>query len=55
MSGISQIATIATTSLSLKSGSFTGIDGPHLQALVQFCQKGPVGKGAIQGIVPVPL
>jgi len=55
MSVVSQIATIVTTSLSLKSSSFTGIDGPHLQALVQLCQKGPVGKWDIQGVLPVPL
>lgn len=55
MSVVSQMATIVTTSLSLKSGSFTGIDGPHLQALVQLYQKGPVGKGDIEGVLPVPL
>lgn len=44
MSVVRQIATIVTTLLSLKSCSFTEIDGPHLQAVVQLCQKGPVGK-----------
>lgn len=53
MSVVSQIATTVTTSLSLKGSSCTGIDGPHLQVLVQLCQKEPVGKWDIQGVLPV--
>lgn len=55
MSVESQIATKLTTLLSLKSSSFTGITGPHIQALVHLCQKGPVGKWDIEGVLPVLL
>lgn len=53
MSVVSQIAATVTTSLSLKGSSCVGIDRPHLQVLVQLCQKEPVEKWDVQELLPV--